>query len=289
MTIEELGQQVKSKHPEYANYPDTVVGNRVLVKYPSYQNQIGPGVKATRDQIEPGVMGETDPVEQKLVENAATAAAGYTLPGAVETVAAIPGKIKTALGESTVPLLKALGKSPKELGPEFAAGNEAAGISDQLPVQRGSMARFPQPERIVPTKQPTPIAKAETLPSVPPVSYPKDPASFINFAQARIKAFGNRLSPQELNDYKAVIDDMMGTGKVASKTPQGAVASQLRTDATGLHTDAIPGREALNKTYGLSKTLHPDIVQGVKDFARDHGIEALVGALGLKSLLSRKN
>lgn len=232
-----------------------------------------------RDQIEPGVMGDTDPTGQKLLKNAATAAQGYFLPGAIKTIASIPGAIKTALGESSIPLLKALGKSPGELSPEFSTGNEAAGISEQLPVQRGAMARFPQPERIAPTKQPIPIAKAETLPSVPPVSYPRDPASFINFAQARIKAFGSRLSPQELNDYKDILSDIFNTGKIAHGTPQYAVASQLGTDVSGLHTAAIPGREALNATYGLSKTLHPDLVGPLFGLVKRFGKLAVASAL----------
>jgi hypothetical protein len=43
MTIDELGQQFKSKYPAYAQYSDVEIGQRVLKKYPVYQSRITQG------------------------------------------------------------------------------------------------------------------------------------------------------------------------------------------------------------------------------------------------------
>lgn len=40
MTIEQLGQAVKSKYPQYNNLSDTEVGQKVLIKYPQYQSRV---------------------------------------------------------------------------------------------------------------------------------------------------------------------------------------------------------------------------------------------------------
>lgn len=46
MTIQELGQLMKQKYPQYQEIPDDELGNRILAKYPEYQNQISrPEVK----------------------------------------------------------------------------------------------------------------------------------------------------------------------------------------------------------------------------------------------------
>lgn len=236
-------------------------------------------VADVRERVEPGIMGETSPTGQRLLENALPAASGFAVPGAVKAVSEIPAAIKGFLGNSKSAFLQALAKNPKEFGPDFEAGRSAAGISGQLPMRRGAVARFPKPEMNVPTKSPKPIVDAETLPSVPPVSYPRDTNSFINFARARVKGFGKRLSPQELDDYKTELSNILGS--TPPGTPQYAVASQLKTDVTGLHNEAIPGREFVNKAFGMSKTLHPKIPVGgaIKSAAK------LAGKLTLATLL----
>ncbi|MBI2640728.1 MAG: hypothetical protein HYW91_02495 [Candidatus Sungbacteria bacterium] len=40
LTIEQFGQQVKAKHPQYGDLPDAEVGRRVLEKYPQYQDMV---------------------------------------------------------------------------------------------------------------------------------------------------------------------------------------------------------------------------------------------------------
>ena len=40
MKIEEFGQQIKTKYPEYQDMPDKDIGEKMLVKYPQYQDMI---------------------------------------------------------------------------------------------------------------------------------------------------------------------------------------------------------------------------------------------------------
>lgn len=40
MTIEQFGQQIKSKYPQYKDIPDNELGQKMLTKYPQYQNII---------------------------------------------------------------------------------------------------------------------------------------------------------------------------------------------------------------------------------------------------------
>jgi hypothetical protein len=40
MTIEEFGQQVKAKYPQYQTYSDAEIGQKMVEKYPQYQQQI---------------------------------------------------------------------------------------------------------------------------------------------------------------------------------------------------------------------------------------------------------
>lgn len=40
MTIEQFGQTVKKKYPQYASYSDTDIGERMLKKYPQYQKNV---------------------------------------------------------------------------------------------------------------------------------------------------------------------------------------------------------------------------------------------------------
>lgn len=42
MTLEELGQKVKAKYPQYNNLSDVDVANKVIAKYPQYKDQVTP-------------------------------------------------------------------------------------------------------------------------------------------------------------------------------------------------------------------------------------------------------
>ena len=49
MTIEEFGQQIKSKYPQYNDLSDGDLGNKMLQKYPQYQDMITmPSVKENK-------------------------------------------------------------------------------------------------------------------------------------------------------------------------------------------------------------------------------------------------
>lgn len=325
MTIEELGRQVKTKHPEYSSYPDSVVGNRVIVKYPEYRSKIGKentgdgiigSVKealGARTELKPyGEAGipnaPQDPISGALEAATQTLGspirAGKTIerlaPTLGEVIAEEGGKagyprtaatVGTAISmapellvaggglkslyESSNPIARAITTTPKELGPEFQAGEKAAGISGDLPVQRGAIARFPNMAGN-PSIQPPPQA-----PFVAPKSYPKDINSFINFARARVQAFGDKLTPQELDDYKTMLSTNIKAMKVKglAKTEPYAIASQLQKDVTALHNSVIPGREQLNKVYALSKTIHPELGDWITDGVKKYGIKAIGAVL----------
>ena len=40
LTIEQFGQKVKAKHPQYGDLSDVEVGQKVLEKYPQYQDMV---------------------------------------------------------------------------------------------------------------------------------------------------------------------------------------------------------------------------------------------------------
>jgi hypothetical protein len=203
------------------------------------------------ERIEPGIYGETDPTGQKILENFGRVAGGYGLGSLAAT-----GVVKAA--DST--LGQAILNSPKALSPQYDALHEAAGISKDLPVQRGTSLRFPNLAG-QPTSTPPTFA-----PAIAPLTYAKDPNTLLNIARARMEGLGDRLSPQELNDYKTLIGQMIDTGKVGAGKPL-AMASQLRGQASDLLNNRVEGLAELNKVYALSTKLRnpsqflPDAVQ----------------------------
>lgn len=206
-------------------------------------------------------------------------AAGLATPVAIapEIASSILGLGGMRTGTSTV--ARAIRTKPRDLGPVFQAGEKAAGISGDLPIQRGAVARFPIQERLAATKQPTPISPAQATPSVAPISYPKDPAAFINFANGRIRSFGKKLTPQEIDDTKTILTNMINEGKVARGTEPFALATKLRQEVTKLHNQVIPGREELNRVYSLSKKIHPDIGGWIADGLKRYGKDVVKAAI----------
>jgi hypothetical protein len=321
MTPEELGRQTKAKHPEYAQYPDVVVGQRVLAKYPEYKSHItdsssspetpvsSSGLRGAVAKI-PGLMDKISPMIPGFAEVSQVArpsemasiaqkgheffpeaggniaeelgrrgvnpkiAASVALPVSIapEIASSVMGINEIVSGPSTI--AKAIRTAPKKLGPAFDAGERAAGISGDLPVQRGAMARFPKSEidPVTPSGVPT------------PKSYPKDLNSFLNFTKARVTAFGEKLSPQELDDYKTMLGTHLDAMKAKglAKTEPFAIASKLRNQVTELHNMAIPGREELNKIYAISRKLHGDAAaDAVKAFVSKYGKRVLAETAAL--------
>ena len=50
MNIQELGQQIKSKYPQYGNMSDEDVANKVIAKYPQYKSQVTDASSTTPSQ-----------------------------------------------------------------------------------------------------------------------------------------------------------------------------------------------------------------------------------------------
>lgn len=79
MTVQELGATTKQKYPEYADIPDVELGNKILAKYPEYQNQITrpetpKDTRGTGEKIISGIASLTG--GKKLAETAGTLLAG---------------------------------------------------------------------------------------------------------------------------------------------------------------------------------------------------------------------
>jgi len=121
--------------------------------------------------------------------------------------------------------------------------------------------------------RPKPQIPAEPLPTTTPLKYPSDPASLVNTAGDRITKFGDKLGPQELHDYRNLLDQNIGHPNKIPQFIQGklnplyAQASALRSQVNGLlnqvvdkyisqvklPTGTLPTRESLNQAYGISK------------------------------------
>lgn len=175
-------------------------------------------------------------------------AASVALPLAIAPELLAAGTSLAGL-EGETPLAQAITNTPRDLSPRYAALNEAAGISKDLPQATGRVAKFPnlagQPSKVPPS----------FAPAISPTSYPKDTNSFLNFARMRLESLGERLQPQELNDYKSMMNTAMNDGTLTPGTDQFAVATQLKKQATDLLNKAVPGRVELDQIYALSKKL----------------------------------
>lgn len=158
-------------------------------------------------------------------------------------------------------LAQGIRNTPRDLSPRYDVLNEKAGISKNLPETGGRTARFPNLAG-QPVSSPPPFA-----PAIAPKLYPKDPNALVNFARSRIEALGERLSPQELNDYDTLIGQMMDKGKFGSGGPL-AIASKVKSSANQLLNKAIPGKADLDQIYKISKTLRlaPEVAKKVWDY-----------------------
>lgn len=248
MTVEELGQLIKSKVPKYASLPDAEVGVKAALKFPAYRDKI----TGNAERIEPGVYGETAPFSQKLLENTITAGSGVLLPGAVagipKVIRSIGNAYDSAVSYIQNPVARGLLQSTKKLGESFNAQNEAVGITRRVPVEGGRVAKFDAPERLVPTRQPRPITPAEPLPDVVPKQYPKDTGSFLNYANAKLKGLGNKISPQELTDWKVKIQTDISSGKIPKFDPETKRITTVYQQAVDL---------SKRITSQLNKTIEP--------------------------------
>ena len=208
---------------------------------------------------------------------------GYPMTGAAvgTGISMIPDAINAYAGVEGLhnvdnPVIKGLLNTPQELGPEYAALDAKAGVSGQLPIQRGSVPKFPgldgQPSNAPPTQ----------APNVAPISYPKDTNTSLNFVRNRIDGVGDNLTPQELSDHKTILSNLMGKMSTQGQgnTPVFAKAAQASSDVTDLQNANVGGRASLNTAYRVSKGL-----QGATDAIKKYGSKAVgvagsVGGLG---------
>lgn len=183
-------------------------------------------------------------------------------PELTGAAAALSDMAPVSEGISKSPITKAIVNSPRDLSPEYDALHEAAGISKNLPETGGRTARFPNLAGQA-SKVPPPFA-----PAIAPTNYPRDPNAMLNFARSRMEALGDKLSPQELSDYRTVIGQLIDTGKVGGGQPM-AMAAQLKAQATDLLNNRVEGLAELNKVYALSKKMRnptlflPQAIQGL--------------------------
>lgn len=211
---------------------------------------------------------------------------GYPLTGAtigtgVSMIPQIAGAFTgfKGLNESEVPLIKGMMNTPQELSPEYDALHEMAGISKNLPETGGRVARFPNMAG-QPSSSPPPFA-----PAIAPTSYPRDPNALINFVRARIEGLGDQLSPQELNDQKTLLSQLMDTGKLGQGKPF-AMAADLKNKAATLLNNRVSGLSDLNKAWAVSKTIQNPmqmLPQAIVDLVKQYGpwIASAASAIGI--------
>jgi hypothetical protein len=185
------------------------------------------------------------------------ASQGYPLTGAaVGTAIKMLPAAATAYGgwegihNIPSPTLQGLLNTPKELGPRYTAIDSKAGVSGDLPVQRGNISKFPGLDG---TPQNAPPIQT---PNVAPTIYPKDTNTYLNFVRNRIANLGKEMTPQELADHDSMLSSLMGKMQVNNQgqTPVFAKAAQAHSDITAIRNAIVPGRADLNTSYGIAKT-----------------------------------
>lgn len=208
---------------------------------------------------------------------------GYPLTGAaVGTAIKMIPAAATAYGawegihSISSPTLQGLLNTPKELGPRYAAIDSKAGVSGDLPVQRGNVPKYPGMNGMPQNAPPT------AAPEVAPTVYPKDTNTYLNFVRNRLANLGKAMTPQELADHDAMLSDLMGRMKAKNleHTPVFAKAAQAHTDLTAIRNEVVPGRADLNTSYGVAKTqeqLGPMIKQYLTNAAKVGGT---IGGIG---------
>lgn len=161
--------------------------------------------------------------------------------------------------EDPTPFAEAIKNTPSDLSPRYTALDEKAGISGDLPIRRGTVPKFPGLNGL-PANVPPPEA-----PMVNPSSYPKDTNALLNFMKARISAYGDKLSSQELRDYDSMLGTMFKGREISPGTDQYALASQRASENTPLLNKAVPGRADLDTIYAISKKLRiaPEIAKNI--------------------------
>lgn len=269
MDYREFARKIKTKYPDYSDMDDRELAQKMVNKYPSEYSDVTFGDQQTYPNPSVGLMdafsvaNELAPwnrLRQKTIEPLGQAVAevggrmGYPISGAavgtaIQTAPEILSAAEGLIGMRTsqVPFWKAVREKPRMIGRQMEAGEIRAGLDPkQLPEQRGSMPRF--------------YGSTERVPYAAPKSYPKDTKTLVNFARKRMLKFGDKLSAQEIKDYRSLLSDAIGEleSKGMAGKPTHAIASDVRTMANDLYNKVVEGRGPLNEAYRYSKVMHPD-------------------------------
>lgn len=175
----------------------------------------------------------------------------------------------SALGllEGPSRLAKAIRNTPSNLGPQYEFQNAKAGIGTLKPVRRGLEPTFNLPKGRIPAVTDV------------PKTYPQSPEAFYNYADTKLKTFGDQLSTQELNHWKKIIGKFLDKGPNRIGSDMYGSLSKLKdqvssTEASAV-TKALKGvdipkgfestREELNAINRLSRQLRiaPEIAKKV--------------------------
>jgi hypothetical protein len=231
-----------------------------------------PGQVNQLSQQAGGVTAET--LGQAGVNPNVAAGIGTAVSMAPDIAGAVGGIAGLEGGKAELPnAVRGLLTSPEEVGEEMQAGEKAAGIaSDTLPVRRGTIMKFPGLDGLPQNEPPTEV------PMVSPIVYPKDTATFLNTARQRIDNLGEQMQPQELADYRVILNNMIKGGEVKAGTKPYALASQLYTDTNSLFTNAVAGRDDLNQVYKYAKIM-PSIGDALTGAVTKYGPRVVQGAL----------
>jgi hypothetical protein len=193
---------------------------------------------------------------------------GAGIGTAIQMAPYVAGGIGAYKGINAIdnPVVKGLVNTPQELGPQYHALDEQAGVGEDLPVQRGTIAKFPGLDGN-PQNQPP-----EQAPNIAPISYPKDTKTYLNFVRNRLDSMGQNMTPQELADHNTLLDDIMTAMKAKGQahTKIFAKAAQAGSDITDLQNQNVPGRTDLNTAYGISKGQ-----QGISNALTNYGKKAI--------------
>lgn len=222
------------------------------------------GGQATQPLPEPQTIDQ-EGIQDVSVPDAMTIYGAGKLVMAAPTIASATAEGFNALKANAPNMIKGLLSSPSAIGEEMESGEEAAGISsDTLPVRRGTMAKFPGldglPQNAPPVEAPT----------ISPSVYPKDTNTLLNFARQRIDSLGEQMQPQELADYRVMLNTMFKNGEIKEGTKAYALASQLYSDVNSLFENAVAGRSDLNEAYRAAKMI-PNIGSAIGSVVKKYG------------------
>lgn len=241
-------------------------------------------------------------------------AVGVGLGGAIalapDILAAYTGM--KGIYNSPSPTVQGLVNTPQELGPQYAAQNQAIGISNDVPETASRVVNpdpYQYPSQLTKPKYVNGIAgqvegaptiprlkpqiPAEPLPSTTPLKYPNDPGTLINQINDRISQHGTNLNPQELSDYKNLLQTKMANGDIPRFDPNGkttsifAQASQTAKNVSNalnqvsepllknaqLPEGTLPTRAGLNQAYSISAKQ-----QALMNFIKKWSLRGLEGS-----------